>query len=122
MSSAILVSDTASVRSVALAWTRASWAARAANLLGAETKGSPVISAMWAAPRVAELGVGVEARPHRGATQRQLVEVGETGLDPLEIGVELGHVPRELLAQGERHGVHEMGAPDLHDLVRRPRP
>ncbi len=43
MSSAIFVSDTDSVRSVALACTRASWAARAANLLGAETKGSPVI-------------------------------------------------------------------------------
>ena len=63
MSSAILVSDTDSVRRVALAWTRASWAARAANLLGAETKGSPVISAMWAAARAPNSGWALSPVP-----------------------------------------------------------
>ena len=51
MSSAILVSDTASVRRVALGCTRASWAASAANLLGAETNGSPVMCGDVAPPR-----------------------------------------------------------------------
>ena len=65
---------------------------------------------------VTELGMGVEAGPHRRAPEGQLVEVGQARLDPGDVGVELGHVARELLAQGQRHGVHEMGAADLHDV------
>ena len=42
MSSAIFMSETASVRSAPWVKTSASWAASAANLLGAVTKGSPV--------------------------------------------------------------------------------
>ena len=56
MSSAILISETARVRSAPLAMTRASWAARAANLLGAVTNGSPVSSAMAAATRAPNSG------------------------------------------------------------------
>ena len=82
MSSAIFVSDTARVRSVPLAWTRASWAARAANLLGAETKGKPGELGDVRRGPVAEFGVGVEARPHRRAAEGQLVEVGEAAVDP----------------------------------------
>ena len=51
MSSAILVSDTARVRRAPWVKTSASWAARAANLLGAVTKGRPVMAAMAAATR-----------------------------------------------------------------------
>jgi hypothetical protein len=50
---AILSSATASPRSAALRATSASCAASASNLLGAETKGRPVISAMRAATRSA---------------------------------------------------------------------
>ena len=32
-----------------------------------------------------------------------------------EVGVELGHVAGELLAEGEGHGVHQVGAADLGD-------
>ena len=50
-SSAIFISETARVRSAPWVNTRASWAARAANLLGAVTKGSPVMSAIASATR-----------------------------------------------------------------------
>ena len=50
-SSAIFISEAASVRSAPWVNTSASCAARAANLLGAVTKGSPVISAIAAATR-----------------------------------------------------------------------
>ena len=55
-SSAILMSEAARVRRAPLVMTRASWAARAANLLGAVTKGSPVSSAMAEATRVPNSG------------------------------------------------------------------
>ena len=115
-SSAIFISETASVRRAPWVKTRASWAARAANLLGAVTKGSPVMAAIAAATRCAELGVRVEAGAHRRAAGRQLVEAGQGQLDALEVGVQLGHVAGELLAQGERDGVHQVGAPDFGDV------
>jgi hypothetical protein len=46
---AIFMQAPASVRKVALAATTASWADRAANLFGAETKGFPVSAAILAA-------------------------------------------------------------------------
>ena len=64
----------------------------------------------------AEFGVGVEAGAHGGAAGGQFVETGQRGLDALDVRRELGHVARELLAQGERHGIHEMRAPDLRHL------
>ena len=51
MSSAIFISETASVRSAPWVKTSASCAASAANLLGAVTNGSPVTSAIWRATR-----------------------------------------------------------------------
>ncbi len=56
MSLAIFISDTARVRSAPLAATMASWAASAANLFGADTNGSPVSSAIFAATRSANSG------------------------------------------------------------------
>ena len=56
MSLAIFMSDTASVLSAPLANTSASCAASAANLFGAETNGSPVSSAIFAAARSANSG------------------------------------------------------------------
>ena len=66
---------------------------------------------------VAELGVrvepGADGRPPGG----QLVEPGERQLNPLDVRRQLGHVPGELLPEGQRHGVHEMGAPDFGDVL-----
>ena len=56
MSLAIFISEHASVCSAPLAITSASCAASAANLLGAETNGSPVSSAIFAAARSANSG------------------------------------------------------------------
>ena len=56
MSLAIFISDTARVLSAPLAKTSASCAASAANLLGADTNGSPVSSAIFAAARSANSG------------------------------------------------------------------
>ena len=80
-SSAIFISETASVRRAPWVKTRASWAARAANLLGAVTKGSPVHVGDRPRHPVAELGVRVEARAHGGAPGGQLVESGERQLE-----------------------------------------
>ena len=63
-----------------------------------------------------ELGVGIEAGPHRGSAQGQLGEVGQGGLDVLDAVVELGDVARELLAQGQGGGVLQMRPADLHDV------
>ncbi len=55
-SSAIFMSDTARVLSAPWVKTRASWAARAANLLGAVTNGRPVASAIALATRTPNSG------------------------------------------------------------------
>ena len=73
---AILLSDAATVFSAPWAWTSASLAARASNLLGAVTKGWPVSAASRSATRVGVLGVRVQAGAHRGAAQRQLAAGG----------------------------------------------
>ena len=117
MSSAIFISETASVRSAPWVKTSASWAARAANLFGAVTKGRPVTSAIWRGHPLAELGVRVQAGAHRGPPGRQLVEPGKRQLDALDVRRQLGHVPGEFLPEGERHRVHEVGAPDFGDVL-----
>ena len=66
---------------------------------------------------IGELGVGVEAGPDGGAADGELVEPGQGDVDPFEIGVELGHVPAELLTQRERHRVLEVGSADLDDVA-----
>ncbi len=105
------------MRSAPLAMTMASWPASAANLLGAETNGRPVSSAMTAATRGSEFGVGVEAGAHCGSSRCQLVEVVEGVFDPTDVGIELGHVPGEFLAEGEGNGIHQVGAADLDDCL-----
>ena len=60
---AILLSDAASVFSAPCAWTSASLAARASNLLGAVTKGWPVSSASLSATRTAYSGCAFRPVP-----------------------------------------------------------
>ena len=103
------------MRRAPLAQTSASWAARAANLLGAVTNGRPVSSAIAAATRSPNSGWVLSPVPTAVPPGRQLVEAREGLLDPLEVGVELGHVAGELLAQREGDGVHQVGPADLGD-------
>jgi hypothetical protein len=60
---------------------------------------------------------GVEAGAHGRAAQRQLGEVRQGVLDRLDALAHLRRVARELLAQRDRGGVHEVGAADLDDVV-----
>ena len=119
MSFAIFISDAARVASAPLAWTIASLAARAANRLGAWTNGRPVSSAIFARARLTEPLGRVQPRADRGAADRELVEMGERLLDPLEVVVELRDVARELLSERERDGVLQVRPADLDDV--RPR-
>ena len=64
-----------------------------------------------------ELGMGVEAGAHGGAPERQLAHVGQRRLEVLQAVVELRHVARELLAQGQRRRVLQVGPADLHDVL-----
>ena len=92
-------------------------AARASNLLGAVTKGRPVSSASSGRHAHRELGMRVEPGAHGGAAQRELAEVGQRRLDVLEAVVELRDVAGELLAQGQRRGVLQVGPADLDDVA-----
>jgi hypothetical protein len=50
----------------------------------------------------------VDARPHRGAAEGQLTDAGQGGLQALDAVLDRCGVPAELLAEGDRRGVHEM--------------
>ena len=119
MSLAIFISDTASVLSAPLADDQSSWPARAANLFGAVTNGKPVSSAILAATPSANSGWVLRPVPTARAAEGQLVEAGKTASMPLEVGVELGDVAGKLLAQRQRHGVHQVRAADLDDVGER---
>src|SRR5690606_14343374 len=63
-----------------------------------------------------EAGGGVDAGAHRGAAERELGEPRQGGLDPGDAVAHLGGVAAELLPQGDRGGVHEVGAAGLDDV------
>ena len=112
---AILVSATARVRSAPWASTRASWAASASNLLGAETKGRPVRSAMTrAARRRSRAGRSARCRPRcrraRARRRRAAPPRRARGL------VDLARPARDLLAERERRRVLQVGPADLDDV------
>ena len=116
MSLAILLREAATVLRAPWACTRASWLARASNLLGAVTKGRPVSSASFAATRTANSGCALRPVPTAVPPRASSQQVGQRGLEMLQAVVELGHVARELLAQGQGRRVLQMGAADLHDV------
>ncbi len=62
-----------------------------------------------------ELRMGVEPGPDGGPTGGQLVQIVQRELDAPEVGVELGDVTGELLAEGEGHGIHQVRTPDFGD-------
>ena len=63
-----------------------------------------------------ELGVGVEAGAGGGAAERDLADPAQRRLDPLDAEPDLGGVAAELLAEGDRHRVHQVGAAGLDDV------
>ena len=117
---AILFRAQARVLSAPWATTSASWLARASNLFSAVTKGKPgQLGDLGGAPRTAYSVVRVQAGADRGAAQRQLVEMRQGVVDRPQGMVELRDVAGELLAQGQRRGVLQVGAADLDDVLER---
>ncbi|PNG62149.1 hypothetical protein TI06_23735, partial [Vibrio vulnificus] len=57
--------------------------------------------------------MGVDPGAHRGAALGQLVDRRQRRADGALGVVELGDEGREFLAEGDRRGVHQVGAPGL---------
>ena len=115
---AIFMRSVASVLRAPEAKVVAPWPARPTNLLGIETKGRPVSSAIRAATRSANSGWALRPVPTAVPPRAISWRPGQRRPEPGEVAVEHRHVAGELLAEGERHGVLEVGPADLHD----PRP
>jgi hypothetical protein len=60
---------------------------------------------------------GVETSADSGTTLSQVAQVGKSGLDTLDVTVELGDVARELLAKSKGSGVLQVGAADLDNVL-----
>ena len=68
-----------------------------------------------------EAGRRVEPGPDRGPAEGQLTKAGEDSHEPFGAMTDGRRVPAELLSEGHRHGVHQMGPSDLDhrgELVR----
>ena len=89
------------------------------ELVGGGHEGQPGQLGDLGGHPLGELGVRVEPGADGRAPGGQLVEAGEGLLEAPEVGVELGDVARELLAQREGDGVHQVGPADLGHLVER---
>ena len=66
---------------------------------------------------LAEARRRVEACPHGGAADGQLVEAGQHLVQALGTGIELRDIAAELLPERQRHGILEVRAADLHDVI-----
>lgn len=59
----------------------------------------------------------VQASADGSATESQLIDAGQAGVDPLQgVGQLLG-IAAKLLAEGQRYGIHGVGATDLDDVL-----
>ena len=54
---------------------------------------------------------------HGSPAQRQFLQLRQDLLEPLDPLSHLGSPPAELLAEGDRRGVHEMGPTRFHDVI-----
>ncbi|KAF5029003.1 hypothetical protein DSECCO2_653140 [anaerobic digester metagenome] len=61
-------------------------------------------------------GMRVQAGAHCGAAKGQTAQVGHGRVQPFQAGVQLGHPAGHLVAQGQGHGVLQVGAAYLHDV------
>ncbi len=78
--------------------------------------GRPLSSASSGDDLLREALRGVDAGADRGAAERHLRDPADGGLDPLDAEANLARVARELLAEGDRGGVHQVGAARLHGV------
>ena len=62
-------------------------------------------------------GMRVEPGADRGAADRQLAQTGQRRLDAVDGVLDLAGVAAELLAEADRHRVHEVRASDLDHVV-----
>ena len=61
---------------------------------------------------------GVDARADGRATQGELLQVRQRVAQGLQPKLQLRHVPPKFLTQGQRRGIHEVGATNLDDVVK----
>ena len=64
-----------------------------------------------------EAGRRVQAGADRRSSQGQFVQIGQGGRDALQVGVELGDVTGELLAERQRYGILQVRAADLDEIA-----
>ena len=117
MSLAILVSDTATTFSAPDSSTSASRLAWASNGSAGASIFSFVCLLRSLADLRGELRVGVQAGAGGGAAERDLADVDERAGDALLAQAHLRRVAGELLAERDGHGVHEVRAAGLHDVL-----
>ncbi len=60
--------------------------------------------------------MSVEAGADGGAAEGDFVKIRQGHLDAFDVLADLVRVRRELLAEGQRHCIHQMGAADLDDV------
>ena len=109
-SCAILVSDTATTLSAPESSTSASRLACASNGSSGAEIFSRVSRREPPADLRGELRVGVEAGAGRGAAERDLRDARQRVGDPRAAEADLRGVAGELLAERDRHGVHQVRA------------
>ena len=114
---AIFVSETATTLSAPEASTRPSRAACASKWSAGAEIGETGVGGEVVAHACGELRVRVQARPGGRPAERDLAETRHGVLDPSDPLSDLRRIAGELLAERHGHGVHEVRAPGLHDVV-----
>ncbi len=116
---AIFMSAVASVFSAPCNATSASWPASAANLLGADTNGRPVSSAIFFALRSAYSGCVLRPVPTAVPPSASSYTDGQRVLHRTHGQVELRDPAGDFLAQRQGRRVLQMRAADFHDVRER---
>ena len=87
------------------------------ELVGGAHQGQAGLLCQGLAPRLGEAGGAVQTGTDRGAPQRQLTQMGQGGSEVTLPLRELGDPAGDLLTQGERGGVLQVGAANLDKVV-----
>ena len=87
------------------------------EVVGGRGDGEPGVGGEVVAHACGELRMRVQPRPGGRAAERDLAEARHGVLDPSDPLPDLRRIAGELLAERHGHGVHEVRAPGLHDVV-----
>ena len=117
MSLEIFINEAASVSMAPCAKTISSCAESAANLLPMRAEGQSGEFRDLLGGALGEFGMRVQAGADGGAADGQIVESVEHLFEALDVALEQASPAAEFLADGERHGVLQVGAADLDDVV-----